>query len=436
MKGVQPKLKTGYLVFIAAWALLAYCGLATLWAQGSLIVWRDADGKARFTDFFVHYNGGLLARDCLSSKINIYDPQVQARSQERISASIKPDRPFFLQQPPYSFALFMPLTFTSPAIAYLVWTVIGCLVLAAALRYLLTHTSLGKFGKSLATFSVLAAYPSWLSFAFGQTAFFNFGAIILSLACLQQSMPLAAGLAASLVLVKIQYAPAIFLLGFLRGGLKFIAGMALGGLALVLYSVLIVGWDNVIGWPQALFMGETSSAVTGVWPQHMQNLRGYITLICGPDHRELANIATFICFLGGLALISFLWWRIRSNGSVSAINAERQFKWAAALTLLIMTASSLHTHIYDYVLIACSCIWLWDLTEMNASKKAVVALRFLILCFPISSWFLASFLENFQEFYIQPATVWLLSVITLAGSIYWKEQTAQSQAPDDLTASS
>jgi hypothetical protein len=402
---------------------LTYAGLGQMLASGKMFA-RKINGMVAITDFVNVYNAGLLSQRSLSGeRINVYDPAVQSASQEKLIAPEKPDWPFFLQYPPWFFALMLPLSLASTiSIAYCAWSAVWLVGLLFCLNFVLKHTSFERRDKFLAVACVLASYPTWLSFGMGQTSFMNFTAMVGGLILLRKRKMLAAGLVSSLVAVKLQYAPVMFIIGLMVGRLRFVGGFALGMVALALYSLAILGLDNLLAWPHALLMGETSSHVSGVSPITMQCLRGYLTLLMhGTDAKVVAAISA-IFFVAGLLAVAAIWWhfsrRRSAQGEPVESGSEDDFRFSSALTFLLMAITSMHTHVYDYLMMLLPAIWLFDLSRRDQSVEAKI-LQALVLIYPVASWLSARYIEQLGALYFRFDLFWAVALLAL-GFRSWK----------------
>jgi len=94
-------------------------------AKGTLFV-RTLDGHLCVSDFANVYNASLLARRCLSEKLEIYSITVQQASLSKILDSAKTELPFTCSTRHIFFVLVMPLSmFPSIHGAWTAWVLTG-----------------------------------------------------------------------------------------------------------------------------------------------------------------------------------------------------------------------------------------------------------------------------------------------------------------------
>src|SRR5262249_31538379 len=144
-------------------------------------------------------------------------------------------------------------------------------------------------------------------------------------------------------------------------------GYILMGLVYLIMTVGVLGWDNLLHYPQALKFGEISGEVTGVAPQDQQNLRGQLVALFNNDGSVVHIIVTIVWAVATLGT-AYLWWRYsrdlkktdtRSSTSANGIDPNRRkFMILASVTLILQLVTSPHTHRQDYVFMILPSIWL------------------------------------------------------------------------------
>jgi hypothetical protein len=85
-----------------------------------------------------------------------------------------------------------------------------------------------------------------------------------------------AGLLTGFIVIKLQYAPLIVLVGLILGRLKFLYGLIISSSIFLLATLYVVGWDNIISYPSSLLYGESLQTTGAVI---MQNFRGQALLL-------------------------------------------------------------------------------------------------------------------------------------------------------------
>lgn len=395
-------IKFALLASLVTWGILAYIELGKYMYAGTLFV-RTIDGQRCVSDFANHYNASLLARRCLSEKIAIYDINVQQQSLQNILCGANTKLPFYLQYPPYFFALVLPLSiFPSINLAWIAWAVLG--LLAAIISLAILAGDLTFKQRNIAVLMVLSSYPAWLSIELGQTSLILFPALV-GMLTLLPTRPLLAAISASVGMIKLQYMPVLLLAGLSVGKLRYLLGSVLAAVLLGGLSLTVLGVDNVISYPQALLNGETAATVGGVSANVMQNLRGELVLVLGEDSALVRH-----CAMGGFALsgIFLCWIWLSVYPKLANRDSDKALKLCASVTVLAALAFSIHTHTQDYLIAAIPCIWLWQHFQGEAKSNI---LTYLLLGFSGVSWLFFIFLPIFQLAKIQPFFFWNLFVL-------------------------
>jgi hypothetical protein len=119
-----------------------------------------------------------------------------------------------------------------------------------------------------------------------------------------------------------------------------------------------------------------------------------------------------------VALVA-IWWRYRrlaapsgSNGTGGREPAKEsllsQFRLTAAVSILLMIATSLHTHVQDYVFAFISCIWIWrDLLNSGSLGFGKIAwIRRLVEYYPGLSWIFLFVGMLSSVIFVQPFFLW------------------------------
>ena len=428
-----------YIVFLVLWSGCVYSWLGSQITKHELFA-RVIEGHPYVSDFVNVYNSASLAAACQNEKIDIYSPTIQAEFEKKLTAPVVAEQPFYLQYPPFLFSIVRPLAFFDLTTAWVVWCSLGMALLIVSAIYLTrsarpsTETLSGgnffgvsKFTLAFVIAATVASFPTWLSIELGQTSLLLVPGLAAFWLLCQKHRYFLAGLASGVVMIKLQYLPPVFIIGFLAGAWPYLGGFISIGLILLMHSILTVGMDNVLHFPQALLKGESGQGVSGVAADQMQNLRGNLTLILGADN-TMVHIISIGAFAMALALLAFLWWRASkiwwpSNKLVTPLGFSR-FRVLASISTLIMLVVSPHCHMQDYLALVIPCIWLWfecvKLEETGIKSKTLSWLKGMILYFPLLGWPFFIFRMLFQLARIQPFFIWAVIVICLASSLYMK----------------
>lgn len=162
---------------VFTYSLLAYLKLIDYLVHGTLFAY-VMDGHPYVKDFCNVYNASLLAERCLHGHVDIYDRAVQDASLRAIIKPVVPELPFYLQYPPCFFALLLPLSLFSLSQAWVVWVLLGGLLIAITTPLLLAQSDYKtRNHKIMAVALTFAAYPTWLSYTLGQTSLYTLSII-------------------------------------------------------------------------------------------------------------------------------------------------------------------------------------------------------------------------------------------------------------------
>lgn len=421
-----------YISLLFFWGLQGYAYLGKVYSKGEMFA-QIIEGKPYVSDFINSYAAARLARQCLQSKLSgspeelprIYDAAVQANLQNELIAPVKPESPFYNQYAPVMYLLFLPLSHFSMSQAWLVW----CFGTASAILFILCKTVLPHY-KDLKTkisipIATFASFPYWMSFKLGQTSLFLLPNMLLFWHWLSGGRYFIAGLSASLVILKLQYLPAIMAIGLALGRFKFLAGFGSGAIFLATACTLLLGYQNILDFPGALLQGETGHSVTGVAPEMMQNLRGSLFLITGQD----AKIEHQIAF--GVWLLTAVFIYLLFKREKTASPEKRDLLFAASLCLMLV--SSPHCHMQDYVLLVYALELVYR-TSQNIKTEWLVPSLALVLAFPILSWPFFMLMMVFHFLKLQPFFIYaLITLGTMKGLIESLEKSLQKALGQDAT---
>jgi hypothetical protein len=378
---LSKKLWFAYVVALLVWGLLAYVELGKYQVKGTLFA-HTLNDRPYINDFVNMYSAARLASRCVAGeKVDVYDIKVQESSVGELIKPVVAELPFYFQYPPYAFALALPLSGLPMLYAWLAWDVVGVGLSSAALWAVAKQAFDTPFKRAFAMIAFLASFPAWISVWLGQPALFAGAGLTGFFLAVNARRPYLAALCTVPILVKMQYLPAIGLIGAITLGIPYALTVAVILIALVLLAVAVLGTANVIAFPQALSQ-ETASAVSGVAAEVMQNLRGELTLLI-PQFPDAIRILSLGVYLVATIWLAYMWFSMQRRGLLSS---REGFWFAASVTTLIMLMTSVHTHRQDYLLMAAPCIWLYSLAAEWGDGKAAFWVRILVVSFPLASW--------------------------------------------------
>jgi hypothetical protein len=416
-------LSFSYLSFLCCWLVGSVYLLFKLYASGEMFYF-ERDGVFHFVDFTLFYMGGQLA---LSEQRHlIYDRQVELEFFNRLIAPSQIARFPFVEYPPLFF-LIMALFAAFPIKpAYILWSVmsLAALLIGASL-FLRRRSELSKVDKRLFLLGSLVFLPTWLNFLWGQTGLLLLGLICAYFWSFLRRRDIAAGAALALTTFKLQY---VFLLvvpalAFRRW--KLVASFAVVELLLLVLAGLIVGWENVLGYPRVLLQVETSSDYYGVFIEKMSNLRGLLSLFLPRPAVSVISISGFVLGIAGCYCL----WRRALRSSSDRKESVSPVDWAIALTLVICLLTGLHSHYQDCVfLVLAAALTLPTLNPAAAVKLSPVSLRLwtlTILLSPFVCCCLYVYYDIGQKWHVASVNPFVVidSILLLSGLSYFRSLT-------------
>ena len=409
---LRKKVWFAYAVVLATWALLSYAKLGEFLIKDIMFA-RVIDGRPYISDFVNVYNGGVLARRAFTEPINIYDPTLQEQSASKLVAPVVAEIPFYLQYPPHFFVLMLPLSFFSMTGAWIVWVGLGSAMIGLTGWKLTRSYIQGRFPKALFWIAAFCAYPTWLSYAIGQTTFMLIYPLLWFWLFLRENKGGLAGLLVGFMSVKLQYSPFLGIIGLVLGKFRFLGTSIFSTIALIVSAGFVVGRHNIIQYPQALIAGEVGSGVSGVSAFEMQNLRGELALLFRGDAPE-AHLIVAVSAAVTIALFVLIWtWIYKRFRQID----NMAFEVLAAICTLLTLLFSPHTHTQDYMLAIIPYCWLWSWSSQRLPETSNWRLRTLysmIIAYPLASWILYIFKILFMQVSVQPFFAWNLVLVAIA----------------------
>jgi Glycosyltransferase family 87 len=415
-----------YLALILCWGLSTYSQLFQYFQNGTLFG-PVINGSLVVNDFVLWYNASLMASQCAVSPIDIYNPDLQQQGIIALMQPLKPDSIWYLQYPPQFFALVKPMAGLGLANAWLVWCGISLVLILLGLWFLTEEMRQDKFARAFLILATLCSHPTWFAFENGQTTLFHFPVLICYWLLLRSKKYFLAGLVSFIFLIKLQYLPFLLPIGFVLGRLKYLSGFMISASLLFLYTLSVVGWNNIISYPKALGFIETHG--NGVASPIMQNFKGQLLIFMGDSHT--LHLITAAIYGVGVILVLAIWLWLLPRLVRAA--ERRAFEIAASLSTLIMLICSPHTHMQDYMTVAIAAAFLYPLMKTaDPSNRTMGLVKWLFYIFPAYSWVTVLLFVVCVRLRFQPYFLWdviLLLVLSLEVS---KRLQAKRQIEENL----
>jgi len=313
---------------------------------------------------FVSYRTGaeiLLGED----RKNLYDISTQAKYQkEELDLLGRKVLPF--RNPSPIALLFMPFAFLPEIWAYRLFAIANLAILVFAVQL---------FGKSI--FRKPNQYIYWVALTFwpvistiitGQISILLLVLFAYMYIFLETNKPFQLGIVSSLLLLKPQYViflPFLFLLTNLKG--KYLKGLFLGGLMLLLLTVLISGVEFLWRYPK--FLMATESPTYG---SHIKSYVGFSSFL--QNIGTNFNLPSYLPFI--LNAMAYFFMLFIFARYVRKKNLGLLYSSAIIFTLIF----SIHTWIHDLVLLLIPMfVILQKMTEKSVKGKKILFALFLIL---------------------------------------------------------
>jgi hypothetical protein len=327
-------------------------------------------------------------------------------SMAKVIAPYKSNVPLLSVNPPHYFLLCEPLSYFTPAHAWILWTVTSVIFLAVSIYLLDVKRLFTGYEQACCVIGAVCSSPTYHALKMGQNSFALLFAVVVFLRLMQSRKFFFAGLSMMLCTFKPQYLPVLITAGLVVGRLRFAFGAALSAVIVYLVSISAFGagifqswWDFV-----SIKQSHPDFAIS------MQTVRGEITLLTTglDDAVGLTGSAVIL----GLAILFtiWLWYSFRNRWSETFV-----FRILAALTTSIMLFTSPHTQNSDYVLFSITCIWiLQSMKEMVGASGLKTFLRVIIYSYPYWSWVFYLLAIVFMFVRVQPLFAFNLIVFVLS----------------------
>jgi hypothetical protein len=255
-----------------------------------LVVWnaRDLIWKG-YPDFTIYYTAGTIIRQGMGH--SLYDNGIQFEVQKEFAPQVAirlGALPF--NHPPFEALLFVPFTYLSYRVAYLLWLLANLAMLATLPILLRPYVQvLAGWSVPLCTLVGLIFFPIFFALLQGQDAILLMFLYGLSFASMKKGCMVSAGAWLACGLFKFHLVLPFFILLLIQEKetqrrMKILWGFLLVGAMLGVVSILAVGTRQVISYPAYVLGLEKTMAQGAIMPSDMPNLRGALYLIASRLH--------------------------------------------------------------------------------------------------------------------------------------------------------
>lgn len=367
-----------FVLVVIIWALVVTFHTANLLRERTS-VYAIEKGAFQHVDFINIYMAGKLALS--EDRYRAYDPEVQLDWYNRVIHPAKIEKCIYLQYPPYFFPLMVPVSVIPLRESYIVWNILS-IAFGLACLYLASRTSgqYGKFTLVMLSLGSVISFPSCDSILDGQFTWWLVGGISLFYWGFLRGKDLLCALVLAIMSIKPHFVIFLLIPVLLSKRKRLVAYTALLIAGLLLLSGFVIGWNNLIVYPNILLHAEVTSAYAMVFPERMVSVRGPASVFLPT---EAAFAVSFGALAVGLALTVWCWWGC-------LIRNKFKPEWCMAVTLLALLVTTPHIHVYDCILIALPAF----LTVSTVLLTGMLAIRplpktlwmLLIASYPVFSW--------------------------------------------------
>lgn len=314
-------------------AMAAIVGYALIW------VWlKPAVFSAKASDFSCFYRAGRMV--IAGDGAHVYDLAAQREYDQRLgTGAVDQGHQFSLPFvfPPYTLAMFAPLSYLPYRAAEFVWYALNVGMLLA-LPFVLRR-SLASSDKAIAAELLAPVFflPAALALMQGQPSILLLLLFAMAFVALAQKSESRAGILLAFATFKPQLVLPILLALMIWRKWRTLAAMAGTGVVLLGLSATLVGWRATLHYPRALLeFNHLSSTLGGEHPGSMPTLRGMLTvLLRGLPEPTIAEITIA---MSALLLAIFILVMKRSP----AVSAS-----SYSLAIVVSCLLSYHAYLHD-----------------------------------------------------------------------------------------
>jgi Glycosyltransferase family 87 len=370
-----------YVSALSIWMLMAFEIFFEWFKKGEMFA-LYMDKHPYLIDFPLYYAAGLIANTAMHTPTNIYDIHLQDRVLRSVIAPVVPELPWFIQYPPPLFLAASVLPLMSLPVAWGVWCLVGDAFIFLSIYLLLKDDCPTRKDFAYIALAVGACYPFWVCNRLGQLALFTIPSAIMFWWLLRNKRPIGAGITSALLVLKFQYLPFLGVVGLVQGRIRYFLSALVSCVVVMATSGLLLGWPNVINYPQTVMHAEYATDLySGVRPQDQQNIRSLLVRLTGSDSPIINKVCIALCLI--VAAVLFVLWL----KSLKSIEPNKRFKFLASLTIVCMLAFSPHAHTQDYLIMSVPAAWIW-LESLRSGGPPSRWARYFVISLPMVSWVL------------------------------------------------
>jgi hypothetical protein len=309
-----------------------------------VVAWNARDlVRKGYPDFTSFYAAGKIVREGLGREL--YDDQTQFRVQQEFAAGVSIRQgPLPYIHSPFEAVLFVPLSALPYLAAYLLWDLVGLLILLALPFLLRPHLPmLRQTPAGFWLFAAVAFYPAFFALLQGQDIFLLLLLLALTFVSFKNQAEFAAGCWLGLGLFRFHVVlPLVLILLWQKRG-RAILGFLVAAFSVGLISIAVVGWHGALAYPAHVWQAEQMmERQKTVAPLSMPTLRGLLDslLIPAVSRRWSDTVVALV----SLVLILFA-------ASKWTTSRAAEFNLGFSLCVIVTVLVAYHAFAYDLSLL-------------------------------------------------------------------------------------
>ncbi|HUM05663.1 MAG TPA: glycosyltransferase family 87 protein [Terriglobales bacterium] len=350
---------------IAGAFLLAMAVGHVVWATS---IWPAL--RRGYQDFTIFYTaGGMVGSGQVAS---LYDLSAQYDAQRKFAPDVRIRQAALpYNHPPFEALLFMPFACLGYVPAYLAWTALNFVMLAASLMLLRSFPAIRALSPWLLALAGAGFFPVAISFIQGQDTVLLLLIVVTALVALARQRNVIGGAVLALGLFKPHFAGPLALLLAMRRP-RLLGGFIPAGLLLAGISVAMVGWRGAMNYVHFVLHLENSGAGGAIGANDMPNLRGLIDTMASSVTGT--GTSRFLTIAASIALFLFTLRKERKNDH----SIVATFGLGTVVTMLV----SYHGLPYDLILLLPIALLLFA-GQVEAANRMDTALLVVLFLTPL-----------------------------------------------------
>jgi hypothetical protein len=375
-------LKFGILCALIFWQLnIVSIYIVEPFLSGNGLSWKRAENEYFGSDFLHYYVSGVMSRS--ADHLRIYDVPVHFPYLNNLIAPRVVTKNSCINFSPQMIAIMSAVSLLSPVSAYIVWTLSSFAFGVTGLFYLLQR--MGRLSNyQVAVFIIVtsASLSSITALRMGQWTWWLIGFFCFFFLLSLQKKQIPSGICLGLLVFKPQFCLPILITTALQ---KRWLSLSIAAITFTIFSawaVILIGWDNVLHYPQIIAALQTRSDLRADIMSHC-SLRGLFSSVLPFSTAVWTANILYFCALGTFGAFA-LQCILKRN----VIRDHLEWTWAiGVLTALIFSPLMFQ---YDALLVClAAALTLRTLNPLQINRLQPLSLRiwhWIFFLYPIFTW--------------------------------------------------